>query len=205
MPREQGCQIIARTYRAWLSGSRPAARIHDDALVIDARRATIGQPDSLYGRRKMAVRLRRRGLPVTHCTVDRLMRELGMNSVRRARVVRTTVLGKNGRAPVTCSTVTLPPRRLAQPFALVVDSHARSGSRNPNGAQNAVQVLVRRHRHSVGHQPTGPGQDLQRDGGPVQVQTYACRRDGVPHSLLAQWRLPMPSVQQRKVGVISRT
>jgi len=63
--REQGCQIIARTYRAWLSGSRPAARIHGDALVIDARRATIWQPDSLYGRRKMAARLRRRGWSLT--------------------------------------------------------------------------------------------------------------------------------------------
>jgi hypothetical protein len=34
--REQGCQIAARTYRAWRGGRRPAARTVSDAMVINA-------------------------------------------------------------------------------------------------------------------------------------------------------------------------
>ena len=95
--REQGCQIAARTYRAWKAGRPAAARTHADAVVIDALRATAGRPESLYGRRKMTAHLRRQGLAVAHCTVDRLMRDLGMNGVRRTKQVRTTVPGKDGR------------------------------------------------------------------------------------------------------------
>lgn len=95
--REQGCQIAARTYRAWRQARPPAARTVSDAHIIEALRATAGQPESLYGRRKMTAHLRRRGLPVAHCTVDRLMRAEGMNGVVRAKNVRTTVPGKDGR------------------------------------------------------------------------------------------------------------
>jgi putative transposase len=95
--RQQGCQIAARTYRAWKQPRRPAARTVADAHVIDALLATKDTPESLYGRRKMTAHLRRRGLPVAHCTVDRLMRDLGMNGMRRARRVRTTVPGRDGR------------------------------------------------------------------------------------------------------------
>ncbi|WP_432484618.1 IS3 family transposase, partial [Kineococcus esterisolvens] len=41
-------------------------------------RTTAGRPESLYGRRKMVAHLRRTGLAVAHCTVDRLMRAEGM-------------------------------------------------------------------------------------------------------------------------------
>ena len=34
-------------------------------------------PEELYGRRKMTAHLRREGLVVAFCTVDRLMRQLG--------------------------------------------------------------------------------------------------------------------------------
>jgi putative transposase len=90
--REQGCEVAARTYRSWKSPSRMvAARTVTDAVVVDALLATCGTPEGLYGRRKMVALLRRQGLPVAHCTVDRLMRDLGMNGVRRGRRVRTTV------------------------------------------------------------------------------------------------------------------
>jgi len=52
--------------------------------------------ESLYGRRKMTALLRRGGLVVAHCTVDRLMRDQGMNGVRRGRAHRTTIPGKDG-------------------------------------------------------------------------------------------------------------
>lgn len=101
--RGQGVQVAARTYRAWKQPGQPvAARTISDALVIDALRDTRTTPDgrptpeSLYGRRKMTALLRRRGLKVAHCTVDRLMRQLGMQGVRRGRTPRTTISSTSG-------------------------------------------------------------------------------------------------------------
>jgi putative transposase len=101
--REQGCQVAARTYRAWKDPNRViAARTYTDAAVIDAIRSactTTGPdgrvhatPESLYGRRKMTAYLRRNGHPgLARCTVDRAMTALGMTGVRRAKGIRTTV------------------------------------------------------------------------------------------------------------------
>jgi putative transposase len=103
--REQGVQVAARTYRAWRTpGRQVAARTVSDAVVVDAligarTDPATGEatPESLYGRRKMTALLRRRGLAVAHCTVDRLMREHGMNGVRRGKAHRTTIPGKDGK------------------------------------------------------------------------------------------------------------
>lgn len=59
--------------------------------MIDALLATHDTPEGLYGRRKMSALLRRRGLTVSRPTVDRPMRDLGLNGVRRGKKVRTTV------------------------------------------------------------------------------------------------------------------
>jgi putative transposase len=102
--REQGVQVAARTYRAWKAPGRlVAARTITDAGLTDAlrdARITLDgrpTPESLYGRRKMTALLRRRGLQVAHCTVDRLMGELGMQGVRRGKTPRTTIPGADGR------------------------------------------------------------------------------------------------------------
>jgi putative transposase len=106
--REQGCQIAARTYRAWRAARQPAARTLSDAMVINAivdasfttdserrRRLTA---EGLYGRRKMTAYLRRNGFPdVAACTVDRCMRILGVKGVRRGKKIRTTIPAKDGR------------------------------------------------------------------------------------------------------------
>ena len=105
--REQDCQVAARTYRAWRT-RRPAARTISDAQVVDAIRQiawTVGpdgrrqlSPEGLYGRRKMTAYLRRNGLPeVSRGAVDRAMRVLGLEGVRRAKGVRTTIPAKDGR------------------------------------------------------------------------------------------------------------
>lgn len=101
--REQGVQVAARTYRAWASPSRQvAARTVTDAVVVDTIRSVRVDaqgrptPESLYGRRKMTALLRRRGLAVAHCTVDRLMGEHGWCGARRGRAHRTTIPGKDG-------------------------------------------------------------------------------------------------------------
>lgn len=108
--REQGCQVAARTYRAWRS-ARPAARTISDALVVEAIREVawttkihadgtaerVMTPEGLYGRRKMTAHLRRQGLvPATPGAVDRGMRLLGLVGVRRDKGVRTTIPAKDG-------------------------------------------------------------------------------------------------------------
>ena len=94
---EQGCRIAARTYRTWKKANRPvAARTCSDAVLANALLALRGTPEGLYGRRKMTHWLRRQGHQVAFCTVDRLMRDLGMNGVRRGKGVRTTVPVKDG-------------------------------------------------------------------------------------------------------------
>jgi len=95
---EHGCRVAARTYRSWKQAHRPvAARTVTDAVLTDALLAARGTPEGLYGRRKMTHWLRRQGHDVAFCTVDRLMRELGMNGIRRGRAARTTIPGKDGR------------------------------------------------------------------------------------------------------------
>ncbi len=44
----------------------------------------------------MTAHLRRQGLVVAHCTLDRLMRDLGMNGVRRGKKLRTTIPRRDG-------------------------------------------------------------------------------------------------------------
>ena len=93
--REQGCQVVARTYRAWRR-TRPATRTLSDALVLDLVRASAWTrdwhgrrkmtPEGLYGRRKMTALVRRRGLPdASPGSVDRTMKALGLNGIRRAK------------------------------------------------------------------------------------------------------------------------
>jgi putative transposase len=64
--------------------------------VENALRDLRGKPEEMYGRRKMTRYLRRQGHDVAFCTVDRLMRELGLNGVVRGRKQRTTIPAKDG-------------------------------------------------------------------------------------------------------------
>ena len=105
--REQGCQVAARTYRAWKAG-RVAARTVTDAQVVDVVRELVWVPDlrtgrlvmapeGLYGRRKMTALIRRGRLADASAgSVDRAMRTLGLSGVRRDKHVRTTVPAKDG-------------------------------------------------------------------------------------------------------------
>jgi len=110
--REQGCQVAARTYRAWASPDQHgAARTVRDAVVTDAVRDaawTVDEdgplagvrrltPEGLYGRRKMTALIKRTLPQASPGSVDRAMKALGLNGIRRAKGVRTTIPGKDGR------------------------------------------------------------------------------------------------------------
>jgi len=105
---EQGCQIAARTYRAWKRANRPvASRTISDAQVLDVVREvawTLDRegrrkltPEGLYGRRKMTALVRRRLPDASPGSVDRAMRALGLSGVLRAKGLRTTIPAKDGR------------------------------------------------------------------------------------------------------------
>lgn len=105
--REQGCQVAARTYRAWSARRCPAQRTVSDAFVVDAIRSIVWtkdpdtgvvrmNPKGLYGRRKMLVEVRKRHPWATPGSVDRGMKQLGLNGVRRSKGVRTTVPASDG-------------------------------------------------------------------------------------------------------------
>lgn len=101
--REQGCQIAARSFRAWRHRV-PSQRAVSDAHVIEAIRRLCWRtdqhgriqmtPEGLYGRRKLTALLRRQGLVVAECTVARCMAILGHQGVVRAKRVRTTIPGQ---------------------------------------------------------------------------------------------------------------
>ena len=54
----------------------------------------------VYGVRKVWRQLRREGVQVAHCTVARLMRDMGLAGVIRGKPVRTTVGDKAAPCPL---------------------------------------------------------------------------------------------------------
>jgi putative transposase len=102
--REQGVAVAGRSYRGWKK-REPSARTIDDAILtahfrqLRERDAKGRQrPEVLYGRRKMTAWLARCGFgDVSKHTVDRVMRDEGMNGLVRGRKTVTTIPGKNGK------------------------------------------------------------------------------------------------------------
>ena len=88
-----GCQIAPRTFYAWASRTPSKRALWDAAITAvlagnyepdqDGKR----KPESLYGSLKMWAHLRREGIEVARCTVERLMRANGWQSVRRTKRV----------------------------------------------------------------------------------------------------------------------
>lgn len=108
--RQQGLKIAVRTYRSWKRPARIAARTVTDALVEDkireltwtfnpATKRMQMTPEGLYGRRKWVALLRRQpGLAGTsRGAVDRAMRSLGLEGIRRAKKLRTTIPSADGK------------------------------------------------------------------------------------------------------------
>lgn len=54
----------------------------------------------VYGTRKVWQQLRREGVAVARCTVERLMRRLGLKGVRRGKSIKTTVSNRNTASPL---------------------------------------------------------------------------------------------------------
>jgi putative transposase len=80
-------------------GRRPARARRDDEVKAAIKRvhdASFG----LYGTRKVWHQLRREGAAVAKCTVERLMRTMGLAGVRRGKTTVTTVSNPNAPCPL---------------------------------------------------------------------------------------------------------
>lgn len=72
---------------------RCARAIRDDELMPQIQR--VWQANlQVYGADKIWRQLKREGIQIARCTVERLMKRLGLEGVRRGKVVRTTVPDK---------------------------------------------------------------------------------------------------------------
>jgi putative transposase len=87
---EHGCPIAPSTY--YDAASRgPSARARRDEQLKAAITRVHQDNYGVYGARKVWLQLNREGIPVARCTVERLMRELGLAGARRGKRRRTTI------------------------------------------------------------------------------------------------------------------
>jgi putative transposase len=106
--RAEGIAVAPSGYYA-AKKRAPSRRALSDAALEEVIEATFVDRDKgrgVYGARKMAAQLRRDGVtglngaPVARCTVERLMRSLGLRGVRRGQPVITTRADRQSeRAP----------------------------------------------------------------------------------------------------------
>ena len=88
-----GTQIAPSTYYAAKTRPPSVRSLRDEQVLVEIRRvheANYG----VYGARKVHAQLRREGLQVARCTVERLMRAAGLRGISRAKGPRTTVPGR---------------------------------------------------------------------------------------------------------------
>src|ERR1017187_146331 len=83
-------QFAPATYYAATSRPASARAIRDETLKLDVARVW-EEHRRVYGADKVWAQLRREGVRVARCTVERLMRDLGIRGVVRGKTVRTTV------------------------------------------------------------------------------------------------------------------
>ena len=93
------------------------------AAIVRVHQANYG----VYGARKVWLALNREGTPVARCTVERLMRSLGLEGARRGRRRRTTIAD-----PAAARPADLVERRFSQasPDAVSVADSTRSSRRS---------------------------------------------------------------------------
>ena len=84
-----GCPIAPSTYYD-AARRPPSARACRDEQLKAAITRVHADNYGIYGARKVWLALNREGTPVARCTVERLMRELGLAGARRGKKVRTT-------------------------------------------------------------------------------------------------------------------
>ena len=91
-------QAASSTYYAARVRPPSVRQVRDEALKVKIRHVH-AEHFGVYGVRKLWRQLRREGVPVARCTVERLMRELGLKGVQRGNAKKTTVSHDTGKWP----------------------------------------------------------------------------------------------------------
>jgi putative transposase len=91
-------QVAPSTYYAATARAPSARAVRDGELKAAIRRAWEANR-RVYGADKVWAQLNREGTAVARCTVERLMRELGLRGVVRGKAVRTTVADEASSRP----------------------------------------------------------------------------------------------------------
>jgi putative transposase len=86
---EHGCKIAPNTY--WVAKKRPpsARALRDEELRGEILRVWSANLE-VYGADKVWTQLNREGTRVARCTIERLMRDLGLSGARRGRAYKVT-------------------------------------------------------------------------------------------------------------------
>jgi len=87
---EHGLKIAPSTYYEVLART-PSARARRDEDLLEHIRRVHRDNFSVYGARKVWLALNREGIAVARCTVERLMRAVGLAGARRGKVKKTTI------------------------------------------------------------------------------------------------------------------
>jgi putative transposase len=82
-------QVAPSTYYANLSRPPSARSVREETLATEVRRI-FTENFSVYGARKVWRQLIREGRPVARCTVERLMRQMGLRGATRGKIWKTT-------------------------------------------------------------------------------------------------------------------
>jgi putative transposase len=93
-------QFATSTYYAVkVRQASPSARARRDAELLAEIRRIHEHSDGTYGAEKVWHQLRREGVEVARCTVERLMRKAGLEGVRRGKRRRTTIPDQGAERP----------------------------------------------------------------------------------------------------------
>ena len=87
---KHGCGIAPSTYYAAKTRPPSARTLRDEELLVEIRRVHLEVGRGLYGVRKVWHQLLREEIDVARCTVERLMRQEGLQGARRGKTFRTT-------------------------------------------------------------------------------------------------------------------
>ena len=80
--------------------ARLSARARQDVALKPEIARVFAENFAVYGVRKVWRQMMREGVPVARCTVERLMREMGLQGVIRGKPVRTTISDKAAPCPL---------------------------------------------------------------------------------------------------------
>ena len=96
MLSEHGCPIAPNTYYTHKKRPPSARAVRDEYLKAEVARAWKENLE-VYGADKVWAQLNREGIRVARCTVERLMRDLGLSGARRGKTCKVTTRSDDGQ------------------------------------------------------------------------------------------------------------